>query len=144
MSLKVQKTEDLPERKKAKRYDDGTRLKLLNDYQERRNAGENAMVAAKSTGVPYITLRTWQKNIEAQRVAVGAKVRKPRKGKIKTARKATKKKKSRKPRKQPRKTMQNRAPKTAVRAMFVLEFPDGVRVECPNAESAIKFLKKHC
>ena len=60
--MKVKKTKT----KKAKRYDEAEKVKLLNDYQELRNKGKNADVAAKEIGVPYITLRTWQKAKEVK------------------------------------------------------------------------------
>jgi len=116
MGNKVKKTEP---KKRVKRYDDAEKVKLLNDYQELRNGGKNADVAAKEVGVPYITLRTWQK----------AKEKKP-KGKkkaVKALARGAKAKKVRTP----------KAPSAAV----VLVLTDGTRVECANATDAVAFIK---
>ena len=118
MTTKVKKTEA---KKTAKRYDEATRLQLLDKYQELRNAGQNADISAHEVGVPYITLRTWQKNIEVQANDGKRTVTAPARGA-----KATK------PRKQSQST--GKAP-------VVLVLPDGTRVECATPLDAVKFLK---
>ena len=108
-------------KKHVVRYTEEDRTKLLNAYQKLRNSGNKASAAAKEVGVPYITLRTWQKNIEvkaggARRVvkapARGAKVVKSRKRKV-----------------------------SAVPVPITLVLPNGTRVECATADDAVQFLK---
>jgi len=139
MSLKVQKTEATPQTKHAKRYDEGERLQLLDQYQTLRNEGKNAAVAAKETGVPYITMRTWQRAIEALKapkgklsLARGAKAKKPSKRKKTRSVKPQKAKRGRRPRK---------AAKTPERSPVVVTMANGTRVECPTVESAAQVLK---
>jgi hypothetical protein len=119
MANKVKKTKT--KKKRAKRYDEAERVQFLNKYQELRNEGKNAAVAAKEIGVPYITLRTWQKNIE-----VKAKGRKKKAAAPARGAKATKKSKTK------------RAPSGAA---VVLVLNDGTRVECSSPQDAVKFIK---
>ena len=48
-------------KKKATSYTPEKRKELLGKYNSLRKQGETAAAAAKATGVPYITLRTWEK-----------------------------------------------------------------------------------
>ena len=110
-------------KKKAKRYGEAEKVKLLNEYQELRNKGKNADVAAKEIGVPYITLRTWQKAKEVK--PKGKKRGRPAKSPARGA-KAKKRAKTK------------RAPSSAA---VVLVLNDGTRVECSNARAAVQFIK---
>jgi hypothetical protein len=111
-------------KKKAKRYDDAEKTKFLNEYQELRNKGKNADAAAKEVGVPYITLRTWQK---AKEVKPKAKKRgRPAKVAVRGA----------KPKKKTKIT--RRAPSSAA---VVLVLNDGTRVECASAKDAVAFIR---
>lgn len=106
--------------KKVKRYAEANKAKLLSAYQELRNKGTNASVAAKTVGVPYITLRTWQKNSEMKA--------KPQR---KLAKSTVRRVKAAKSKKQKQSTV---APVTLV-------LPNGTRVECASVADAVKFLK---
>jgi hypothetical protein len=127
------------ETKKGKRYPATERTKLLALYAKLRKAGENAMVAAKKVGVPYITLRTWERNLETQaEVARGAKAKKVRK-KAKKVRKArTPKKASKKPRKRHAREASLSLPADCP---VTITLDDGVRIECPSPARALKVLK---
>ena len=108
-------------KRKSNRYDEAERLKLLGNYQKLRDEGAKADNAASAVGVPYITLRTWQKNIEqgagkskTQKVARGARVKKVK-----------------------------RAPKAEPTscAAVTLVLTDGTRVECASPVDAAEFIK---
>lgn len=122
MSTKVKKTKT---KKKAKRYDEAEKVKLLNAYQELRNQGKNADVAAKEIGVPYITLRYWQKAKEVKPKAKKMS-RKPRKA-------AARGVKAKKRTKTSRRASSN--------AAVVLVLGDGTRVECSSAKDAVQFIR---
>jgi len=123
MSLKVKKTKT---KKVAKRYDEAVKVQLLNAYHELRTGGKNAAVAAKEVGVPYITLRTWQKAREVKPTAS----KKP--GKV-FARGVRPSRKLKEPKK---------APKSADAAStVVVVLPDGTRVEGLSAKEAVDFIK---
>ena len=120
MSNKVKKTQP----KKANRYDEAEKVKFLNDYQELRNMGKNADVAAKEVGVPYITLRTWQKSKEVKPKGNREAVRAPAKGA-----------------RAPRRGSPKNPKKLAFSAPVVVVLPDGTRIECTNAADAVAFIK---
>jgi len=122
MSITVKRTEL---KKKVKRYEDVEKVKLLNDYQELRDGGKNAIDAAKEVGVPYITLRTWQKVKEVRPRGYKKSVKVHARGAT-----ATSKPKTPKPAKQ-----------AAFSAAVILVLPDGTRVECANATDAAALIK---
>lgn len=120
MSLKVKKTKA---KKQVRRYDEAERTKLLDTYEKLRNAGKTAEQAAAEVDVPYITLRTWQRKVEAKRTAPKGTV-------VATAgAKASKSKRT-----------TQKAPKGSSPAV-TMTLPDGVQVEFATPEDAARFLK---
>jgi hypothetical protein len=99
-------------KKKSKRYSDKQKSKLLDKYTKLRNDGKTAMVAAKDLGVPYITLRTWQKQGET------AAVRAAKKGKQKSKGKTPKR----------------------FQGTVVITMADGTRVDCASPKDAATVL----
>ena len=117
MGNKVKKTK----KKTVRRYGGAEKIQLLEKYQKLRNEGSNAIPAAEKVGVPYITLRTWQKDIE-----VKAKNNKKKKVAPVPARGA-----------QPKKAK----PSKQLLSSVTLVLTDGTRVECGSAAAAAQFIK---
>ena len=66
----------LPSRKGKKRYSEKRKQALLEKYSQLRSEGHNAQDAAKTIGVPYITLHTWEKKAGRTKARQG-RVKKP-------------------------------------------------------------------
>lgn len=49
-----------------KRYTERQKEKALEKYHEARNEGQSSADAAQAAGVPYITLRTWERAGEVE------------------------------------------------------------------------------
>ncbi len=125
---------------RGKRYSDKRKATLLAKYHEIRKAGGTTDAAAKKLGVPYITLRAWEKKAgkpaakEALKKAVA-----PRRGR----------KPGRKPGR-PRKTAARKtaARKTAARKAVIkkaggisLITPAGFRIEGISSADLVRVLK---
>ena len=117
-------------RKAGKRFSDKKKQALLARYNALRKEGKNTAEAAKSVGVPYITLHTWEKK------AGGGKRTASKAGK-QAARKALKKavKIPRGRKKAAKKT------RTAGAGKLVLVTPAGFRIEGISSGELIKVLK---
>lgn len=111
---------------KAKRYSDQRKAELLQKYVELRKAGETTQSAAKKIGVPYITVRSWEKKAGKSRPKHSGP-----KALNKALKKALKKGKS----------SQKAAEATAGRGRLSLVTPAGYRIEGISSEQLIQVLK---
>jgi histone H1/5 len=104
---------------KNKRYSDKRRAELLAKYNALCSAGDTTKVAAEKVGVPYITLRSWEKKSGKP---TGRKPSKARKQATKTQRPA-------------------KAPKPGKRTGMTLTTPTGFRVEGISAAELVRVIK---
>jgi len=110
--------------KRKTRHTPQERKTLLSQYNKLRKKGETAQNAALMVKVPYITLQTWHKKVEA---LAQAKVQASKGTTAKKAKKVTQK-----------------APKRAQKAAqgITITLQSGVVVTCASASDAASILKE--
>lgn len=75
--VKKMKSESKTGSKRGKRYNDKAKAELLAKYNQLRQSGVNAQEAAQNVGIPYITLRSWEKKTQSPQASRGRRGRPP-------------------------------------------------------------------
>jgi len=112
-----------PKKRKRTRYTPDKKKELLKKYHSLTKSGKTTSDAAKEVGVPYITLRSWEKKKGGKKPAKTAGKKRGRpKGKARTQAKA--------------------ATVSTKKGQLVLETPKGFRIEGLSPKDLVKVLRE--